>query len=70
VQGTLHSRKQLFEELLWEHRDLVEAFAVLKLTHSQCQGLFELTGLFYTGIFLTTSSEMFLSRSRPAGSLP
>nr|XP_051201858.1 uncharacterized protein LOC127315405 [Lolium perenne] len=37
VLGMLDSRKQLFEELLWEHRDLVEAFASLKLTHSQCQ---------------------------------
>ncbi|KAM0900836.1 hypothetical protein ACQ4PT_020399 [Festuca glaucescens] len=37
VLSTLDSRKQLFEELLWEHRDLVEAFAALKLTHSACQ---------------------------------
>jgi hypothetical protein len=48
LQGVLESRKELFEELLWEHRDLVEAFASLKLTHSQCQGLFEPIGLFYT----------------------
>ncbi|KAM0846564.1 hypothetical protein ACQ4PT_055585 [Festuca glaucescens] len=37
VLGVLDSRKQLFEELLWEHRDLTEAFAALKLSHSQCQ---------------------------------
>ncbi|KAM0910872.1 hypothetical protein ACQ4PT_013877 [Festuca glaucescens] len=37
VLGMLDSRKQLFEELLWEHRDLTEAFAALKLSHSQCQ---------------------------------
>ncbi|KAM0853424.1 hypothetical protein ACQ4PT_051078 [Festuca glaucescens] len=39
VLGVLDSRKQLFEELLWEHRDLTEAFASLKLTHSQCQAV-------------------------------
>jgi hypothetical protein len=44
----LDSRKKLFEDLLWEHRDLTEAFAALQLTHSQCQGLFELTGFFCT----------------------
>jgi hypothetical protein len=38
VQSTLDSRKQLFEGLLWEHRDLSEAFAALKLTHDECQG--------------------------------
>jgi hypothetical protein len=32
-QSTADARKQLFEELLWEHRDLAEA-------HSHCQGLF------------------------------
>jgi hypothetical protein len=32
-QSTADTRKQLFEELLWEHRELAEA-------HSQCQGLF------------------------------
>jgi hypothetical protein len=48
LQGVLDSRKQLFEELLWEHRDLTQAFAALQLTHNQCQGLFELTGFFCT----------------------
>jgi hypothetical protein len=48
LQGVLDSRKQLFEELLWEHRDLTEAFAALKLSHNQWQGLFDLTGFFYT----------------------
>ncbi|KAM0824288.1 hypothetical protein ACQ4PT_070297 [Festuca glaucescens] len=37
VLGVLDSRKQLFEELLWEHHDLTEAFAALHLSHSQCQ---------------------------------
>ncbi|KAM0923582.1 hypothetical protein ACQ4PT_005451 [Festuca glaucescens] len=37
VLGVLDSRKQLFEELLWEHRDLTEAFTALQLSHSQCQ---------------------------------
>nr|XP_051209479.1 uncharacterized protein LOC127326734 [Lolium perenne] len=32
--GTLNSRKQLFEELLWEHRDLSEAFSALERTHA------------------------------------
>jgi hypothetical protein len=49
LQGVLNSRKQLIEELLWEHCDLTEAFAALKLTHSQCQGLFEPTYFFCTG---------------------
>jgi hypothetical protein len=49
LQGVLDSRKQLFEELLWEHRDLTEALAALQHTHSQCQGLFELTSFFRTG---------------------
>jgi hypothetical protein len=48
LQGVLDSRKKLFENLLWEHRDLTEAFAALQLTHSQCQGSFELTGFFHT----------------------
>ena len=48
----LDSRKQLFEELLWEHRNLIEAFAALQVTHSQCQGLFEPTGFFCTGFYL------------------
>jgi hypothetical protein len=47
-QDLLDSCKKLFEDLLWEHRDLTEAFAALQLTHSQCQGLFELTGFFCT----------------------
>ncbi|KAM0872708.1 hypothetical protein ACQ4PT_038528 [Festuca glaucescens] len=37
VLGMLDSRKQLFEELLWEHRDLTEAHSALQLTHSQCR---------------------------------
>ncbi|KAM0921736.1 hypothetical protein ACQ4PT_006674 [Festuca glaucescens] len=37
VLGVLDSRKELFEELLWEHQGLVEAFAALQLTHSQCR---------------------------------
>ncbi|KAM0872714.1 hypothetical protein ACQ4PT_038531 [Festuca glaucescens] len=37
VLGVLDSRKELFEELLWEHQGLVEAFAALQLTHSNCQ---------------------------------
>ena len=52
LQGVLDSRKQLFEELLWEHRDLTEAFTALQLSHSQCQGLFDLTGFFCTGLSL------------------
>jgi hypothetical protein len=36
----LDSRKELFEELLWGHRSLVEAFGALELTHSKCQVLF------------------------------
>ncbi|KAM0890754.1 hypothetical protein ACQ4PT_026841 [Festuca glaucescens] len=52
VLGVLDSRKQLFEELLWEHRDLTEAFTALQLSHSQCQDLFDLTGFFCTGLSL------------------
>ncbi|KAM0851442.1 hypothetical protein ACQ4PT_052421 [Festuca glaucescens] len=37
VLGVLDSRKQVFEELLWEHRDLTEAHSALQLTHSQCR---------------------------------
>ncbi|KAM0876765.1 hypothetical protein ACQ4PT_035949 [Festuca glaucescens] len=37
VLGVLDSRKKLFEQLLWEHRNLTEAFAALQITHSQCQ---------------------------------
>ncbi|KAM0857704.1 hypothetical protein ACQ4PT_048304 [Festuca glaucescens] len=37
VLGVLDSCKKLFEDLVWEHRDLTEAFAALKLSHSQCQ---------------------------------
>jgi hypothetical protein len=44
----LDSRKKLFEQLLWEHRDLTEAYAALQLAHSQFRGLFELTGFFHT----------------------
>ncbi|KAM0907458.1 hypothetical protein ACQ4PT_016110 [Festuca glaucescens] len=36
-KGVLDSRKQVFEELLWEHRDLTEAHSALQLTHSQCR---------------------------------
>jgi hypothetical protein len=50
LQGVLDSRKKLFEQLLWEHRDLTEAHSALQLAHSQCQGLFEPTGFFCTGI--------------------
>ncbi|KAM0829463.1 hypothetical protein ACQ4PT_066867 [Festuca glaucescens] len=38
-QGVLDSRKQVFEELLWEHRDLTEAHSALQLTHSQCRAV-------------------------------
>nr|XP_051211524.1 uncharacterized protein LOC127329017 [Lolium perenne] len=34
--GTLDTRKQLFEELLWEHWHLSETFASLELTHGKC----------------------------------
>jgi hypothetical protein len=37
----LDNRKQIFEELLWEHHGISEAFSSLKLEHSQCQGLLE-----------------------------
>ncbi|KAK1631593.1 hypothetical protein QYE76_005908 [Lolium multiflorum] len=37
VHGVLDSCKKVFEKLLWEHRDLTEAFTALQLTHSQCQ---------------------------------
>ncbi|KAM0834183.1 hypothetical protein ACQ4PT_063779 [Festuca glaucescens] len=37
VLGVLDSRKRVFEELLWEHRDLTEAHSALQLTHSQCR---------------------------------
>ncbi|KAK1625911.1 hypothetical protein QYE76_000226 [Lolium multiflorum] len=37
VLSVLDTRKQVFEELLWEHQDLNEAFAALKLEHSHCQ---------------------------------
>nr|XP_051211474.1 formin-like protein 16 [Lolium perenne] len=36
-KGVLDSRKQVFEELLWEHQSLSEAFAALQLSHSNCQ---------------------------------
>ena len=47
----LDSRKQLFEELLWEYRDLSEAHSALQLTHSQCRGLSHLTGFAYILFF-------------------
>ncbi|KAM0903733.1 hypothetical protein ACQ4PT_018495 [Festuca glaucescens] len=37
VLGVLDSRKRVFEELLWEHRDLAEAHSALQLAHSQCR---------------------------------
>ncbi|KAM0890762.1 hypothetical protein ACQ4PT_026848 [Festuca glaucescens] len=37
VVGTLDSRKQIFEGLLWEHRDLFEAFTSLEQAHGKCQ---------------------------------
>ncbi|KAM0888481.1 hypothetical protein ACQ4PT_028309 [Festuca glaucescens] len=37
VLGVLDSQKRLFEDLLWEHRDLTEAHSALQLTHSQCR---------------------------------
>ncbi|KAM0920942.1 hypothetical protein ACQ4PT_007177 [Festuca glaucescens] len=37
VLGVLDSRKRVFEELLWEHRDLTEAHSALQLTHNQCR---------------------------------
>ncbi|KAM0920905.1 hypothetical protein ACQ4PT_007153 [Festuca glaucescens] len=40
VLGVLDSRKRVFEELLWEHRDLTEAHSALQLTHNQCRELF------------------------------
>ncbi|KAK1626742.1 hypothetical protein QYE76_001057 [Lolium multiflorum] len=45
VLHVLDSRKKIFENLLWEHRDLTEAFAALQLTHSRCQGFFCATAL-------------------------
>nr|XP_051221988.1 uncharacterized protein LOC127340256 [Lolium perenne] len=35
--SVLDNRKQIFEELLWEHHGLSEAFSSLNLEHSQCQ---------------------------------
>jgi hypothetical protein len=35
----LANRKQIFDELLWEHQGLNEPFSTLKLEHRQCQGL-------------------------------
>ncbi|KAM0921681.1 hypothetical protein ACQ4PT_006640 [Festuca glaucescens] len=32
--GVLDSRKRVFEELLWEHRDLTEAHSALQLAHT------------------------------------
>jgi hypothetical protein len=58
LQGVLDSRKELFEELLWEHRDLIEAFGALELSHSQCQGLFWPTDFFCTGY---ASAEILLN---------
>ena len=63
----LDSRKELFEELLWEHRDLIEAFGALQLSHSQCQGLFELPGFFCTGF---ASAEILLNCFFCAAALP
>ncbi|KAK1649645.1 hypothetical protein QYE76_067450 [Lolium multiflorum] len=50
VVGTLTARKELFEGLLWEYRDLSAAFTALEQAHSQCSAalpeasLEELTG--------------------------
>jgi hypothetical protein len=60
LQGVLDSRKELFEELLWEYHGLVEAFTALQATHSQCQGLFEPTSFFCTGFTLMNCVKMFL----------
>ncbi|KAK1664990.1 hypothetical protein QYE76_053149 [Lolium multiflorum] len=45
VVATLDSRKQLFEGLLWEHRDLSEAFTALERTHGKCQATLPETSL-------------------------
>ncbi len=52
LQSVLDTRKQVFEELLWEHQGLNEAFAALKLEHSHCQGSLERPGFFCTVFFL------------------
>ncbi|KAK1607903.1 hypothetical protein QYE76_031576 [Lolium multiflorum] len=45
VVGTLDARKQLFEGLLWEYRDLREAFITLEQAHSQCSAALPETSL-------------------------
>jgi hypothetical protein len=52
LQSVLDTRKQIFEELLWEHQGLNEVFAALKIEHNNFQGLLEPPGFFGTGTFL------------------
>jgi hypothetical protein len=53
-QGTLENRRQLFEELLWEHRSLSEA-------HSKCQGEFSFSGIFsYRLLFVMHIHKFFV----------
>jgi hypothetical protein len=80
VQGALDSSKQLFEELLWEHRDLSEAYTSLEQAHNKCQGQSLTSGSFCTGLFLDNRYlQVFFvqlpfrkprSRTLPAKSLP
>ena len=67
LQSVLDTRKQVFEELLWEHQGLNEAFAALKLEHSHCQGSLELPGFFCTGsrIYQTLTTSFFCAAALP-----
>jgi hypothetical protein len=67
----LDTQKQVFEELLWEHQDLNEAFAALKLEHNHCQGSLELPGFFCTGSCLhqTLTTCFFCAAALPEASV-
>ncbi|KAK1614286.1 hypothetical protein QYE76_019803 [Lolium multiflorum] len=45
VVGTLDARKQLFEGLLWEYRDLSKAFSTLEQAHDKCRAALPETSL-------------------------
>jgi hypothetical protein len=63
----LDSRKHVFEELLWQHQSLTDAFAALQLSHNNCQGSPEPTGFFCTGVRL---SHILITGSFCAAALP
>jgi hypothetical protein len=60
----LDSRKQLFEDLLWEHRELSDAHASLQVSYKESQGKLLISRSHYAGIFFKPDyslTKLFLS---------